>query len=99
MPIISIHEEVALLITQKYKDLDTSDFYLGAMAPDSVNLEFFAPKEDRWTTHLRKKDLTDWRLNLRKYYERCGGSLIFLNLIYLLLYLRFLRFFQDLIQE
>ena len=50
MPIISIHEEVALLITQKYKDLDTSDFYLGAMAPDSVNLEFFAPKEDRWTT-------------------------------------------------
>ena len=70
MPIISIHEEVALLITEKYKELDTSDFYLGAMAPDSVNLEFFAPKEDRWTTHLRKKDLTDWRINLRKYYDR-----------------------------
>ena len=70
MPIISIHEEIALRITKKYKDLDTNDFYLGAMAPDSVNLEFFAPKEDRWTAHLRKKDLTDWRINLKKYYDR-----------------------------
>ena len=40
------------------------------MAPDSVNLEFFAPKEDRWTAHLRKRDLTDWRINLRKYYDK-----------------------------
>lgn len=70
MPIISIHEEVALLIAKKYKELDTNDFYLGAMAPDSVNLEFFAPKEDRWTVHLRKRDLTDWRINLRKYYDK-----------------------------
>ena len=70
MPIISIHQEVALLITKKHKDLDKSDFYLGAMAPDSVNLEFFAPKEDRWTAHLRKKDLTDWRINLRKFYDK-----------------------------
>ena len=70
MPIISIHEEVALLIAKKYKELDTNDFYLGAMAPDSVNLEFFAPKEDRWTAHLRKRDLTDWRINLRKYYDK-----------------------------
>ena len=70
MPIIRIHEEVALLIANKYKELDTNDFYLGAMAPDSVNLEFFAPKEDRWTAHLRKRDLTDWRINLRKYYDK-----------------------------
>ncbi len=70
MPITSIHEEIALLVTKKYKDLDKSDFYLGAMAPDSVNLEFFAPKEERWTAHLRKRDLTDWRINLKKYYNR-----------------------------
>lgn len=70
MPITSIHEEVALLLTKKYKYLDTKDFYLGAYAPDSVNLHGFASKELRWTAHQRRQDLNDWRSALRDFYNQ-----------------------------
>ena len=42
MPTTGIHEEVAYLIANKYKKLDTSNFYLGAIAPDAVNINGLA---------------------------------------------------------
>ena len=64
MPNIMIHEKVAYNIAQKHKNLDTPNFYLGALAPDAVNLNGFASKEKRWTSHLRDKDLKVWRKNI-----------------------------------
>ena len=68
MPNIMIHEKVAYLVAQKYKDLDTGNFYLGAMAPDAINLNGFASKEERWYSHLRSKDLQEWRSNIINFY-------------------------------
>lgn len=68
MPNIMIHEKVAYNIAKKDKKLDTPNFYLGALAPDAVNLNGFAPKEKRWTSHLRDKDLNVWRENIKKFY-------------------------------
>lgn len=71
MPIISIHEEVAIKIAQENKKLDTKDFYLGALAPDTINLHYgFAPKELRWTAHQRKEDLADWKESIKYFYQK-----------------------------
>lgn len=69
MPTISIHEEVAYNIAKKYKELDNADFYLGALAPDSVNLNGFAPKEIRWKTHVRDENLDCWLNNATEFYH------------------------------
>ena len=56
MPNIRIHEEVAFIYANKYKEYDNKEFYLGVLAPDSVNVEGFAAKIERWTSHQRDKD-------------------------------------------
>ena len=71
MPIIAIHEEVASKLAKNDKTLDTKDFYLGALAPDAINLHYTkAPKELRWIAHQRKKDLNDWRQSLKEFYNK-----------------------------
>ena len=37
-----------------------SNYLLGAIAPDSVNLNGHAPKDIRWRTHHRNKDIKVW---------------------------------------
>ena len=71
MPIIAIHEEVAIKLAKQHKNLDTKDFYLGTLAPDTVNLNFvFAPKLLRWTAHQRSIDLSDWKFSLKDFYQK-----------------------------
>ena len=69
MPTVLIHEEVAYNIAKKYQEHDNKDFYLGALAPDSVNLNGFAPKEVRWTSHLRKENLDEWLEKVKEFYN------------------------------
>ncbi len=69
MPEIIIHEKVAYDIANKY-DLKTRDFFLGALMPDTPNLEGMAPKEERWTSHIRRKDLNEWREALKDFYDK-----------------------------
>ena len=68
MPNTVVHEEVGYYLSKK---LDTSsyEFYLGLMAPDAVNVEHFANKQERWTSHVRDKDLNIWKENLKKFYK------------------------------
>lgn len=68
MPNIMIHEQVAYNIAKHHKELNTKNFYLGALAPDAVNVNGFAPKEARWTSHLRDSNLKTWRQNIITYY-------------------------------
>lgn len=70
MPNIFIHEKVAYNIAKENKYLDTPNFYLGVLAPDAVNLNGFAPKEERWTSHLRDKNLSTWRQNIIDFYNK-----------------------------
>lgn len=69
MPTVAIHEEVSYLIAKKYQELDKGDFYLGALAPDTPNLNGFAPKELRWDAHLRDENLDAWLNNVKKFYQ------------------------------
>lgn len=68
MPNTAVHEEVGYYLSKK---LDTSsyEYYLGLMAPDAVNVEHFANKQERWTSHVRDKDLNIWKENLKKFYK------------------------------
>lgn len=68
MPNTNIHERVAYVISKKY-DLYSRDFFLGNMTPDSVNVDGFAEKEVRWSAHLRKKDLDEWKDNVIDFYK------------------------------
>lgn len=45
-------------------------FFLGAISPDSVNINGHAAKEIRWPAHLRDIDLKKWLLNVREFYEK-----------------------------
>ena len=45
-------------------------FFLGAISPDSVNIDGHAAKEIRWPAHLRDFDLKRWLLNVREFYEK-----------------------------
>ncbi len=69
MPTTIIHEIVGRKIANHYKYLDNYNFYLGCTAPDSVNLDGFAPKIDRWTAHLRDADLNVWKNNIISFYK------------------------------
>ncbi len=69
MPTVLIHEQVAYNIAKKYKYLDNANFYLGSLAPDSVNLNGFASKEKRWHSHLRHNDLDKWLDNVKSFYQ------------------------------
>ena len=69
MPTSVIHEIVGKKLTNKYKKLDNYNFYLGNIAPDSVNINGFAPKEERWFAHLRDKDLNIWKENIIDFYN------------------------------
>lgn len=68
MPSITIHEEVGYYISKKI-NIDSYDYYLGIIAPDSPNLEGLGPKEERWAAHIRRKDLKEWRKQIKKFYE------------------------------
>lgn len=67
MPSAIIHEKVGYNIGKKY-NLNSYDYYLGLLAPDAPNLNGFAPKEERWPAHVRRKDLNEWREALLGFY-------------------------------
>lgn len=67
MPSAIIHEKVGYLLGKKL-NINSYDYYLGLLAPDSPNLNGFAPKEERWPAHVRRKDLNEWREALLKFY-------------------------------
>ncbi len=69
MPNIIIHEEVGYLLG-KIKHKNSYEYYLGLLSPDSPNFEGFAPKEERWNAHVRRKNLQDWRNSLKDFYQR-----------------------------
>lgn len=68
MPNTVVHEEVGYYLSKKL-DVSSYEFYLGLMAPDAVNVEHFANKQERWTSHVRYKDLNIWKENLKKFYK------------------------------
>ena len=67
MPSLMMHIKVGYEIGKKI-NLNSYNYYLGLIAPDAPNLHGFAPKIERWTAHIREKDLNDWRNKLNEFY-------------------------------
>lgn len=75
MASIMIHLETAWRLMQPGglfygKISDPDDYYLGVIAPDSVNLGGFAEKEIRWAAHLRAKTPKQWYQNIGEFYQK-----------------------------
>lgn len=64
-----IHEKVGDYLSTKINK-DSYEYYLGLLAPDTPNLEGFAPKEERWMAHQRRKDYGEWRKSLKEFYAK-----------------------------
>lgn len=67
MPNIMIHEKIGYELS-KQLNTNSYDYYLGLLSPDTPNLYGFGPKEERWKSHVRKKDLNEWRKSLKDFY-------------------------------
>lgn len=70
MPSILFHELVGHKFTEKHKEYNTPNFFLGVMVPDAVNAYGFASKEKRWEAHFRDSSLEKWKLNAINFYEQ-----------------------------
>lgn len=68
MPSIMIHEEVAYYLSSRI-NINSYNYYLGVLTPDSVNIDGFGSKIDRWTAHLRSNNYSEWRLNIKDFYD------------------------------
>jgi len=68
MPSSNIHLKVANELNKRL-NINSLDFIVGNIAPDSVNINGFAPKEVRWAAHLRDKDYDVWIENIKQFYE------------------------------
>lgn len=66
MPSTVIHEYIGYNLKLK----NTYEFYLGIIAPDATKLYGFGEKIDRWTAHVRREDLNDWRISLKELYNK-----------------------------
>ena len=67
MPSSNIHLKVAYELNKRL-NINSPDFIVGNIAPDAVNVNGFAPKEERWPAHLRNKDLDIWISNAKEFY-------------------------------
>lgn len=74
MPSSLYHLKIAEKITVKHQLLYTSEFFLGAIAPDTVNLHGFASREVRWAAHRRASDLGQWTENIISFYRENSGK-------------------------
>lgn len=70
MPSLLIHLRVAYELKDKLLVENLPQFYLGTIAPDTVNLNGFAEKPIRWKAHLRDKNLDQWEQNISEFYQR-----------------------------
>lgn len=73
MPSSPVHLYVARLIADDLNVNDTAQYLLGSIAPDSVNLEGFAPQEVRYEAHNRSLDLDEWKKKALSVYEDTKG--------------------------
>lgn len=70
MPSTMIHLVIANKISKKINISNFGEFYLGAIAPDTVNLNGKASKEIRYCAHLRSTDYGEWLQNIFEFSKK-----------------------------
>ncbi len=69
MPGPITHLKAVHYYDKAYKGAFGASLYLGAISPDSVNINGHAPKQKRWPAHLRHSDLKVWCENAKAFYN------------------------------
>lgn len=69
-----MHLYVARVVAENFHISDKSQYYLGVIAPDSVNLDGFAEKAVRWESHIRDKDFMKWYEKVSAFYRKNRGT-------------------------
>lgn len=67
MPSVTVHLFVACEIAKRLNISNLGRFYLGAIAPDAVNLSGKADRDTRYSAHLRSTDYNEWVQNVISY--------------------------------
>ena len=70
MPSFPVHLVVAHQLCEGLEVRSKPDFFLGCIAPDSVNLEGFASRDERYGAHIRCVDYDKWKVQLTEFYEQ-----------------------------
>lgn len=74
MPSSIVHLFVANTIKDDLNISDASQFFLGAISTDAVNLNGFASEEIRYTAHLRSKNVAVWLENIKSFVKENKGK-------------------------
>ena len=69
MPSFPVHLAVADMLGDELSIVSKPDFFLGCIAPDSVNLTGFASQELRYGAHIRSVDYDNWKKQLTEFYR------------------------------
>ena len=72
MPSISVHLTLSARIAGELGIKYLPDYYLGAIAPDAVNINGFASRELRYGAHIRSADYAEWKRNIARFREVNG---------------------------
>lgn len=72
MPSISVHLTLSAMVAEQLGIKNFPDYYLGAIAPDAVNVDGFASQELRYGAHIRSKDYAQWKQNITDFRRENG---------------------------
>ncbi len=67
MPSIAVHLCVSSMLAERLEIVSLEDFFLGSIAPDSVNVNGFASQEQRYSAHIRSRDVSIWLKNIEAF--------------------------------
>ena len=67
MPSAVVHLKAAYDLKDILSVKDTGQFYVGAVSPDAVNIDGFAPQDVRYPAHIRSTDYAQWKHNVADY--------------------------------
>ena len=67
MPSAVVHLRAAYDLKEELCVTNYGQFYIGAVSPDAVNVDGFAPQEVRYPAHLRSLDYEEWKRTVRDF--------------------------------
>lgn len=74
MPSATVHLKIAYMMKNELGIKNDAEFYMGAIAPDAVNLEGYASEKVRYSAHIRSKNYDEWKSDIEAFYEENKDS-------------------------
>ncbi|MDO5124855.1 MAG: hypothetical protein Q4D35_00545 [Ruminococcus sp.] len=68
MPSATVHLKIAYMAKDAFGIKNDTQFYMGCIAPDAVNLRGQASEKERYAVHVRSKNYDEWKENIKAFY-------------------------------